>query len=230
VLRSSARSPLLVSGTIMSACFACDPDSSGAKTHDRDDANAIPTPCQSGLRAAGIAFQATTHAPEHPDGRPDLACAIEDPVLVDPYVHGILFRPATWSNEGEPLLAGCALAGALGRMAEVLSERGVVELMHLGSYGCRAIEGMQQLSEHARANAFDLAEVRLVDSRELSVLRDWEQDEPVPHTEGGMFWRSLTQELYSQGVFNVILTPEFNADHANHIHMDLTDGTRYLSE
>ena len=33
-------------------------------------------------------------------------------------------------------------------------------------------------------------------------------------------------EVYAAGIFNIILTPDYNAAHHNHIHLDLTPGGR----
>ena len=175
-------------------------------------------------------FEAITYEAEHPDGRPDLTCEIEDPVVLDPSQHGILFKPDAFAEEPEPLLASCELARAVGRTATMLGERDVTALVHFGTYGCRSIAGVDTISQHALANAFDLAEVQLANGEAYTVLDGWEMDAPAPQTSAGQFWRELTQELYAQDVFHIILTPEFNAEHANHIHLDLTPGVRFLSE
>ncbi len=219
----------LLACAVLTACGA-ETTSRGDSSDQNDSGTVAATPCQQSLLDEGLVFQPTEHAPEHPDGGPDLACTIEDPVVLGPRIRGVLFRPDAFGNAAEPLLAACALARALGTMAEMLSERGVVELVHFGTYGCRVIAGTQELSEHARANAFDLGEVRMTDGREFSVLRDWELGAALPVGEGGQFWRVLSQDLYREEVFHVILTPEYNADHADHIHMDLAEGVRYLSE
>ena len=35
--------------------------------------------------------------------------------------------------------------------------------------------------------------------------------------------------MHTQKVFNIILTPNFNADHRNHYHVDLTAGSDYIN-
>ena len=52
----------------------------------------------------------------------------------------------------------------------------VVRIEHLGSYACRPIAGSAgagRLSEHAHANALDVAAFVLADGRRVSVLNDW---------------------------------------------------------
>ena len=52
----------------------------------------------------------------------------------------------------------------------------VVRMEHFGSYACRSIAGSDgpgRLSEHAHANALDIAGFTLADGRRISVLKDW---------------------------------------------------------
>ncbi|MFW8695907.1 extensin family protein, partial [Mesorhizobium japonicum] len=54
---------------------------------------------------------------------------------------------------------------------------------NLGSYACRRIYGAQdeaaRPSEHARANALDVAGVTLTDGRSISVQADWDGEGPA---------------------------------------------------
>lgn len=58
----------------------------------------------------------------------------------------------------------------------------VVRIEHLGSYACRTIAGSAssqgRLSQHAHANALDIAAFDLSDGRRISVLRDWQAEPP----------------------------------------------------
>ena len=47
---------------------------------------------------------------------------------------------------------------------------------HYGSYSCRRLYGRSEgaWSEHASANAVDIAGFRLADGRRVSVLGDWQ--------------------------------------------------------
>jgi hypothetical protein len=42
------------------------------------------------------------------------------------------------------------------------------------------------------------------------------------------FLHELACALYDDSVFAIILTPNYNADHRNHFHVDLTDGSHFL--
>jgi hypothetical protein len=221
-------------GRIALAVFVAGCGSSGA---DQDppssvttgaDAGATPTtPCQEMLRADGIVFQPTTHEAEHPDLDPALTCTVEDPVLLDPVVHGVTFRPSAASAAPKTIFAACNLARAIARTAKLLAASDVNDVVHYGTYACRPIAGTTMLSEHAFARAFDLAEFRLTSGATYTVLADWEKDNPAPGTAGGMFLRTLATRLYGDGIYNILLTPDYNAAHANHFHGDLTQGARF---
>jgi hypothetical protein len=102
----------------------------------------------------------------------------------------------------------------------------VTDVVHFGSYGCRLIAGSAMLSEHGRGRAFDIAGVRVADGRTYMVLDHWERNQPSPATDAGRFLRQLVTTLFESGTFNVVLTPDFNADHHDHFHLDLTPEIR----
>ncbi|MDE2444935.1 MAG: extensin family protein [Alphaproteobacteria bacterium] len=90
----------------------------------------------------------------------------------------------------------------------------VKEITHFGSYNCRTIRGSDNMSEHATANAFDISGFRLANGRMVSVLKRFK-------TGGtdGRFLRSVRDGLCDY--FNLTLSPDYNADHADHFHVDM---------
>lgn len=90
-----------------------------------------------------------------------------------------------------------------------------------GSYSCRRIYGSQndgdRPSQHARANALDVGSVTLRDGRMISVLEDWDGQGP-----GGPDAAGFLRRLRDGGcrLFSTVLTPDYNAAHANHLHLD----------
>lgn len=90
-----------------------------------------------------------------------------------------------------------------------------------GTYSCRRIYGSQddgeRVSEHARANALDVAAVALKDGRTVSVLADWQGAGPMGQA-GSRFLHRLRDGAC--GLFSTVLTPDYNAAHANHLHVD----------
>lgn len=93
---------------------------------------------------------------------------------------------------------------------------GVARIDHLGSYACRDIGGGSggRRSQHATANAFDIAGFRLKNGESVSVLRDWGKD-----TAEGRFLADAHASACR--FFNTVLGPDYNAAHADHFHLDL---------
>jgi hypothetical protein len=195
----------------------------------RLDAGAPPTAtssCQEDLVERGVGFAPAPQMNGHPSGRPDVTCTVEDPVFFQPVVSGVTFRPARIDGRPVPIYAACALASSLGKMAQMLSARGVTDVVYLGVYGCRVVAGTTTLSEHGRGRAFDLAALRTANGVVHTVLTHWEKDQPEPVTASGQLLRQTVVSLYEARIFNIILTPDYNADHYNHFHLDLTPGGR----
>jgi hypothetical protein len=192
------------------------------------DGGTTSAACLRALAERGVTFAPAPREPERPAGRPDLLCVVDDPVLLEPVIRGIAFRLRELEAAPTPLFSSCALALAIDRMAEVMVQRQVTEVIHLGIYGCRVIAGTDVLSEHALARALDVAAVRLAGGAVYSVAVHWEKDQPAPATPAGMFLRGLVTQLFDSGVFNIILTPDFNEEHRDHFHLDLTPDARLL--
>jgi hypothetical protein len=91
----------------------------------------------------------------------------------------------------------------------------VVRVDHLGTYACRTIYGRpgERPSEHARANALDIAGFHLADGRRITVARDFRRE-----TDEGRFVRAVRDGACR--VFGVVLSPDYNAAHADHLHLN----------
>ncbi len=94
------------------------------------------------------------------------------------------------------------------------SER-VATIDHAGSYSCRRLygRGSGPFSEHATANAFDILGFRLADGRRISVLEDW---------SGSGAEAAFLHDVRDGAcrLFSTVLSPDYNAAHANHLHLD----------
>lgn len=90
----------------------------------------------------------------------------------------------------------------------------VVELENLGSYNCRKIAGRQAPSEHSTANAIDISAFVLADGTRVSLLNDW--DDSDARSE---FLHEVRDG--SCDLFSTVLSPDHNAAHANHFHLDM---------
>jgi hypothetical protein len=186
------------------------------------------TPCQRKLDAAGVDYRATTVVPRSPEGHPDLVCGVDDPVWVAGTVHGVEFRRGKEKRPGR-MLASCDLAVALGRLALQARKQGVTQIIHAGTTQCRPIGDSARLSQHAYGRAIDVLGFRTERHHTWSVSRDWEHDAAYPQTPKGKGLRELADAMHEDYVFNIVLTPEYNAAHADHFHFDLTPDRHYLS-
>jgi len=71
-----------------------------------------------------------------------------------------------------------------------------------------------RMSQHATANAFDIAGFELADGRRINLLSHWNGDGPE-----AAFLRQVRDGLCEW--FNVTLSPDYNALHADHFHVDM---------
>jgi hypothetical protein len=68
-------------------------------------------------------------------------------------------------------------------------------------------------SEHATGNAIDIAAFVLEDGRRISVLGDWEAE-----GEKARFLKAVRDDACD--IFATVLSPDYNAAHADHFHFD----------
>lgn len=93
----------------------------------------------------------------------------------------------------------------------------------LGTYSCRRINGREDgaWSEHATANAIDIAGFRLADGRRLTLLGDWSPAGDEDDRREAAFLREVRDGAC--GLFATVLSPDYNAQHADHLHLDQAD-------
>ena len=167
--------------------------------------------CRALLSRAGIRF--TPLAP-HSDSP---QCFYRDAVRLDPAgALDIAYRPAG-------LGSNCAVAASLAlwewHVVQPAARRHfgqeVAGIDHLGSYNCRRIYGRREgaWSEHATANAVDVAGFRLADGTRISLVGDW-------RGEGAKaaFLRELRDGACD--LFATVLSPDYNEAHRDHFHLD----------
>jgi hypothetical protein len=184
------------------------------------------TECQGMLASLGVPFEPTTHEPESPSTHPELTCTIEDPVILHPPIHGVELT-SPW-GETPSMLADCSMAIALVRTVDDVAARGVTTIWHMGTYNCRVIAGTDRLSRHAYGDAIDLSGFTLEDGTLYTLVDDWEHDTEAPTTPGGAFLYEAAHRWFDEYIWNIILTPNYNAAHDDHFHVDLTPDSHFL--
>ncbi|MBN2194618.1 MAG: extensin family protein [Polyangiaceae bacterium] len=183
-------------------------------------ANLSPVACRAELAKSGL--------PVERDRRPTPGVATATRVT-GPF-HGVrLVVPPKSSPYG---VLDCRLALTLGRLAELLAERGIAAIRIDNTYRPRAhLPGSRRPSQHNYALAADVTAFVLADGRTLEVERDWPAaiGEPACGPEARLTsdspeaveLRNLVCAIAAQGLFQHILTPNFDAAHRNHLHLDI---------
>jgi hypothetical protein len=90
----------------------------------------------------------------------------------------------------------------------------VTEILHFGSYSCRNIRGSSATSEHATANAFDISGFRLRSGKLVTIRQQWQGSQPQAE-----FLKEVRDGACDY--FNLVLSPDYNADHHDHLHVDM---------
>lgn len=96
----------------------------------------------------------------------------------------------------------------------------VVKIESFGTFACRPKNGQagNELSEHGRANAVDIAGFVLRDGRRITVKDGWNgADDRVRG-----FLRTLHRAACAR--FSVVLGPDANSFHVDHLHFDMGSG------
>jgi hypothetical protein len=91
----------------------------------------------------------------------------------------------------------------------------VARIEHFGSYNCRRLYGRStgDWSEHAAANALDVAGFVLADGRRVTVVGDWKGT-----GDRAAFLRDVRDGAC--GLFSTVLSPDYNTAHRDHLHLD----------
>lgn len=164
-----------------------------------------PAECRAVLERSGVAFDVLPAIGEGECQREDRTVLSEAPLAPE--------EPQTTC----PVAAGFELWLRQGVQpaAEALFGQRVTRIEHLGSYSCRRMYGREtgRWSEHATGNALDIAVFILADGKRVGVQADWagESDEAA-------FLRRARDEACE--VFGTVLSPDYNAAHADHLHLD----------
>jgi len=92
----------------------------------------------------------------------------------------------------------------------------VASVEHYGTYACRNLYGRVTgaRSQHAYANALDVAAFRTASGRRVSVLGDFRDDGAE-----GRFLRRVRDGACPW--FAAVLSPDYNTAHRDHLHLDM---------
>lgn len=171
-----------------------------------------------------------------------------EPVRLRGALHGVTVHMPTTPKERERSIYevfDCRLVLALDDFAELLARHDVVEMIHLNAYrpksqhGCTArYWGLQ----HCAALAIDVRAFKKKDGSVLEVERDFHGrigrpmcaggersgEGPSPVTPGATELWGFVCEAARRALFNVMLTPNYNAEHKNHFHLEITPDAGWM--
>jgi hypothetical protein len=164
---------------------------------------------------------------------------IADPVTVKLPLNGVAYRFNGSAEQRKTLYGDCALMKSLAEAAPIMRSHDIVELVDIGIYNYRCIDQTKTppnctLSQHAYAKAIDIAAWVTGDATKYSVLTDWLIDPATTTctaaTDGAKdeFLHKVICELKAAGVWNIVLTPNYNDAHRNHFHVDLSEGANTI--
>ena len=179
--------------------------------------------CLARLDALGAIYEARGDIADTVGGNPSLQCLVTDSVRIQSPIGGVNYRYIEHDSPS-PLFISCEMALALFDLSALLQELDIVEAGHIGTYNCRTISGSQEVSRHGFGDAIDLRTFRSRAGEVYDVYTQWEHDtQNFQTSEAELLWE-IGQQMYARGIFNIVLTPNYNAAHDNHFHVDLTPG------
>lgn len=114
--------------------------------------------------------------------------------------------------------AGWARYG-VDRAARQMLGSPLVRIETMGSYACRTIASGARLSAHSRAEAIDIGAFVLADGRRVTVKAGWNGASDQERA----FLRTVHTSACKR--FGTVLGPAYNAAHADHLHVELGNGS-----
>jgi hypothetical protein len=148
----------------------------------------------------------------------DIAVKIEDNKL-----GGVEYR----GFDKKQLIVDCSLAVSLAQAGIILRSNGVVAVVYSSAYQRRNVRRTNRLSKHSFGLAIDVHTFIGDQGDVVKVRDDYEQGlgdfydcvgEPV--TDAGSLLRTIDCRFSQSGLFNLVLSPDFDADHYNHFHFE----------
>ena len=182
--------------------------------------------CESELVRRGVAFTSL------PGARGVVA-----PVRITAPIRGVSFRtelPTKMRATTPYEIADCRLVLALDDFAAILAKHDVIEVHHFSMYrppGTHWPAGKAG-TRHAGALAIDAGKFIRKDGSVLDVEKDFHGlignptcgpgAGPDPATPAALELRKIVCEAADARLFNVELTPDYNYEHRNHFHLEVT--------
>ena len=167
------------------------------------------------------------------------------PIRLTAPLHGVTYHsalPASQRATSPYEIVDCRLALALDDFSAILARHDVVEVIHFSVYRPPAAHAVLHDGafgrQHDGALAIDAGWFKRKDGSVLQVERDFHGRigaatcgvgaGPSPSTPEAVALRSIACEAANAHLFNVELTPDYNWQHRNHFHLEVTPTVRWF--
>ena len=171
-----------------------------------------------------------------------IAKHVQAPIRLTGPVHGVRYLQ-TYREGMDPkapsTIMDCRLALAIDDLSRILSRENVVEVQYMSLYRTGHYKpGVR----HPAGRAIDVATAKKKDGTVFSVHKHFfgrtgaqtcgkGAAKPRRNHPGAFFWRRVSCELDNQRVFNLVLTPNYNWGHRDHLHLEVRSGISwYLTQ
>jgi hypothetical protein len=159
---------------------------------------------------------------------------VRDPFRLVGSVEGVAFKPSWPTKRSEPSMevVDCRLLLAFADAAPIFQRHGVKGIVYLSAYRppTADLEASLRKSRHGAGMALDVGILERDDGTRWNVAKDFpkqlgrppceaRQAEPEPGSPEDL--RALVCDLAVSGLFSVVLTPNFDQAHHDHVHVEL---------
>jgi len=132
-------------------------------------------------------------------------------------IHGTLGGVEYYASDGRSFQLDCRLALALDELGPTMEQFGITRIRYSGAYVYRTTR-TGRLSHHAYGLAIDMHEFETKRST-LAVKRDFKRNVRCDARAAEL--NDLACALRKQPLFEEFLTPDYNADHYDHLHVSV---------
>jgi hypothetical protein len=185
-------------------------------------------------------------APKTPPGpkSPPAPVHVLAPVRLTGLLHGIAIHselPEAKRAMSTIEIFDCRLVLALDDFTALLAEHGITEVLHMSAFRSEDERGCTPKyvgKQHCAGLAVDVGLLKKRDGTKLEVLRDFngkigtatcaEGAGPSPATPAAAELWSIVCEAGRRGLFHVVLTPNYNDEHKNHFHFEITPEVTWM--
>ncbi len=175
---------------------------------------------------------------------PNDATSVLAPVRLRGPLHGIAIHsglPEKMRAKSTVEIFDCRLVLALDDFTSVLAKHDIVEVVHMSAFRSQRDRGCTPKytgKQHCGALAVDVGTFKKKDGSVLDVDKDFNGrigtatctagTGPNPVTPNATELWDIVCESARRGLFHVVLTPNFNADHKNHFHLEVTPEVEWM--